>query len=162
VSGLGAIRDERLLTFEVAGAAYALPIGDVLEVSEVARIDRVPGLRGDLGGVMQYHGDALPVLARAALFPVGAGELPEPQHVVVVAGDGGDVPRLGLPVDRVLGLADAVLPAARPRDELSVRVPLDGRVTGVLDAELLVRRAAEVVARAEENLVPNPEHGGET
>jgi chemotaxis protein histidine kinase CheA len=162
VSGLDTIRDERLLTFEVAGAAYALPIADVLEVSEVARIGRVPGLQAELGGVMQYHGDALPVVTRAALFDVGASELPEPQHVVVVAGDGGDVPRLGLPVDRVLGLVDAVLPATRSHDEPSLRMPLDGRVTGVLNAELLVRRAAEVVARAEENLVPNPEHGGET
>lgn len=162
MSGIDGIRDERLLTFEVAGAAWALPIGDVLEVSEVARVGRVPGLRGELGGVMQYHGDALPVIAREALFPVGAAALPEPQHVVVVAGDGGDVPRLGLPVDRVLGLADAALPAARPPDELAVRVPLDGRVTGVLNAELLVRRASEVVARAEEDLVPSPEHGGET
>jgi hypothetical protein len=162
VSAIATARDERLLTFEIGGSAYALPIADVLEVSEVATIGRVPGLPREIGGVMPYHGDALPIVARAALFEVGEETLPEPQHVVVVAGDGGDMARLGLPVDRVLGLADAALPVGRARETLMVRLPLDGRVTGVLDAQLLVRRAADVVARAEGNLVPNPEHGGET
>jgi chemotaxis signal transduction protein len=162
VRGAPATRGERLLTFEVGGGAYALPIADVLEVSEVARFGRVPGLPSDVGGVMHYHGDALPIVSRAAVFETPAGGFPEPEHVVVVSDASGEAARLGLPVDRVLGLADAVLSPAHARELVVARLPLDGRVTGVLDAGVLVRRAAEAIARAQGSGVPNPEHGGET
>ncbi len=162
MSAVAPARGDRLLTFEVGGGAYALPIADVLEVSEVARVGRVPGLSGDVGGVMHYHGDALPIVSRAAIFEAPAGGFRDPQHVVVVCDAMGEAAQLGLPVDRVLGLADAALSPAHGCELVVARLPLDGRVTGVLDARVLVRRAAEAIARAEGRGVPNPEHGGET
>lgn len=162
-SGVAPVGGERWLTFEVGGAAWALPIRDVLEVCEVARIGQVPSLPRELAGVMHYHGDALPVIARSALFDVELRELDEPEHVVVIANQTGDAPRLGLPVDRVLGLVDGVPPGSRKPGLVAARIPLEGRLTGILDTERLLARAQEVVDRSGESVgTGNPEHGGET
>jgi chemotaxis signal transduction protein len=133
----------RWLRFEIGGTAFAIPLRDVLEVAEVGPIGRVPGLPVTSGGVMNLHGDALPVMPRAALFEVGAAELPAPQHILVLADRAGEVPQLGLPVDRVLGLAD------------------EPPQVDALDAQGLFARAVEVVARASER-ASGKERGEET
>ncbi len=84
--------DERLLTFELAGALYALPIDGVLEVAEASRVTCIPTLPMKIGGVINYHGDALPVMRCSSLFPVDESELCEPTHVLVVTDRAGDVP----------------------------------------------------------------------
>jgi len=156
------VAQERWLLFEVGGSAWALPIADVLEVCEVGRIGRVPTLPRAAGGVMHYHGDALPVIARSAVFDVALEDLGEPEQVVVIADRSGDVARLGLPVDRVLGLVDAPAPRPRRRALVAARVPLEGRITGILDVERLMARAQEVIDRSGESIeTGNPEHGGE-
>ena len=74
----------------------------------------------------------------------------------------GDAPELGLPVDRVLGLVDAEAPATREPAMVAGHLPVEGRVTGVLDARLLVARAAETISGSGRTGFHNPEHGGET
>ena len=56
----------RLVLFEVAGATYAIPIAEVLEVMETAPTAGIPGLPRRLAGVVNHHGDALPVVSREA------------------------------------------------------------------------------------------------
>jgi chemotaxis signal transduction protein len=155
-------RDERWLTFEVGGMPFALPILDVFEVSEVGRIGPVPSLPRALGGVMHYHGDALPIVSPSALLDVAAGDDAAPEHVVVVAANGGDTPRLGLPVGRVLGLVNAPPPATRQAEPVTARLPVDGRVIGILDARHLCDRAAELVAGSAEHGSNDSEQWGET
>lgn len=154
-------RPERWLTFEVAGQAFGLPIGDVVEVAEVGRIAAVPTLPRAVGGVMHYHGDALPVVSRAALFDVQ--EDGEPEHVVVIAGDA-DTARLGVPVDRVMGLVDGESPATREPGLVAQRRPIDGRIHSILDTERLVERAAVAIERSAEagRQSGDPENGGES
>jgi chemotaxis signal transduction protein len=53
----------RLLTFEVDAHIYALPIGGILEVAEAGTICGVPTLPRALAGVMNWHGEALPIVA---------------------------------------------------------------------------------------------------
>ncbi len=155
---------ERWLTFEVAGSAYALPIADVLEVADVAPVAAVPTLPRRVGGVMHYHGDALVILGRDALFDVGDEELAAPQHVVVVAGDAEETARLGLPVDRVLGMAAGERPVGRQPGVVMARRPIEGRIVGLVDTERLVERAGEVISRAGRSWEFNgdPEYGGES
>ena len=155
-------RDERWLTFEVGGQSFALPILDVFEVTEVGRIGPVPSLPRALGGVMHYHGDALPIVSPSALLDVAVEEGAVPEHVVVVASDGGDTPRLGLPVGRVLGLVNAPPPATLQPEPVTARLPVDGRVIGILDAQRLCDRAAELVARSAEPGFKDSEQWGET
>jgi len=128
---------ERLLTFEVGGTVYALPIADVSEVTEVDRLAAVPMLPPPIGGVANHHGDALPVVHRRPLFGVpGDRELPDPQHLLVLAKDPDDPNRYGVPVDRILGLGDA--PVAERR-------PIEGRLVSVLDPRRLLARATQVI-----------------
>ena len=137
--------DERLLTFELAGALYALPIDGVLEVAEAGRVTCIPTLPTRFGGVINYHGDALPVLRCSSLFPVDESKLCEPGNVLVVTDRAGDAPRLGLPVDRVLGLVDGHAAAGLSADALWERRSIEGRVANVIDPKRLVAQAREVI-----------------
>ena len=139
---------DRLLVFEVAGTLYALPIADVTEVTEVGRIAAVPSLRATVGGVMNHHGDALPVVRRGALFEVGQGELPEPQNLLVLGRSPDDASRLGLPVDCVLGLADGAGGTAHGADAVVERRPIGGRLVNVLDPQRLLMRAVQVIEQS--------------
>jgi chemotaxis signal transduction protein len=136
---------DRLLVFEVAGAHYALPITDIAEVAEVGRIACVPTLRAAIGGVMNHHGDALPVIRRGALFETGSEELDEPANLLVLGRSLEDAKRLGLPVDRILGLVDGAGGTAHGEDALVERRPIGGRLVNVLDPHRLLMRAIQVI-----------------
>lgn len=136
--------ERRLVLFEVGGGAYALPIADVIEVTEWSQLAAIPTLPAALAGVINHHGDALPIVARDALLEE-ATTATRPEHVLVLGVSGGQSGRLGVPVDRVLGLVD--VPAGTPTgDGLVVeRRPLRGRIVAVLDAARLLERAERVI-----------------
>ena len=109
------------LAFEMGAAQYALPIESILEIEGPGREARcVPGLPMDCVAVMNWHGSALPLVAghlllgseseRDATEKNGLPETPtrwSESHILVISEPEGEMPRLGLPVDRVLGLLDA-------------------------------------------------------
>jgi len=137
--------EERLLTFEVAGDLYAIPIAGVLEVAEVSRLTCIPTLSTRTGGVINHHGDALPVINCASLFDIDESDLGEPGVILVIGGGTGESARLGIPIDRVLGLVDgaaAAMPGAKP---IAERRSIQGRVASVLDPDRLVSQARHVI-----------------
>jgi len=137
--------EERLLTFELGGAVYALPIDGVLEVVEAGELACVPTLPTALGGAMNYHGDALPVIRPQRLLGLASEPPDEPGQVVVLCERGGAVARLGIPVDRVLGLCNGGVPGVRGPDPVADRRELDGRIAHVLDPRRVAARAREVI-----------------
>lgn len=137
--------ETRLVLFEVAGAAYAIPIAEVLEVMETAPTAGIPGLARRLAGVVNHHGEALPVISREALFDVASVSLAPAQHVLVLAARDGEAGTLGVPVDRVVGLADAALSPHQGPGLVAERLPVRGRVVNVLDARRLLGRAATLI-----------------
>ncbi len=141
--------DERLLTFEVGGAAWALPIAGVVEVAEVERVTSIPTLPADLGGVVNFHGDALPVLRASTLLGVAERAPAEgvPAQVLAITDRPSGAARLGLPIDRVGGLVRGAAAVARGRDPVAERRSIDGRVTGILDPRRLVEQAREAIGR---------------
>jgi chemotaxis signal transduction protein len=141
--GLGI--EARLLSFEVGGAVYALPIGCVVEVCEAEAWACVPMLPRETAGVMNHHGDAVPVLRRSALLGTGDADELAPTQVLVISPrpDGG--PRLGLPVDRIVGLFEGVGAASRGASPVAERRNVDGRVVSILDPGRLVSRAREAI-----------------
>ena len=141
----GAAPETRLLLFEVSGTTFALPIADVLEVMEMASTAGIPGLPRRLAGVMNHHGDALPVVSREALFDVSETKLPPARHVLVLAERGGEAGHLGVPVDGVVGLADAALGPPQGAGLVVERLSLRDRVTSVIEARRLVARAAALI-----------------
>lgn len=140
---------DRLVTFEVGATVYGLPIADVIEVAEVEGVSRVPTLSLSLLGVVNHHGDALPVVSRGVVFDADDEMLPAPRHLLVIGADAADNARLGLPVDRVLGLVDAPSRAPRTGGELvSEHRPVDGRLVHVLSRQRLLARVVDAVGRA--------------
>jgi chemotaxis signal transduction protein len=138
----------RLVTFEVGATVYGLPIGDVIEVAEVEGVSCVPTLPLSLLGVVNHHGDALPVVSRSVVFDADDDMLPAPRHLLVIGAEASDSARFGLPVDRVLGLVDA--PARVPRsgaEIVSEHRPVDGRLVHVLSRPRLLARVVEAVGR---------------
>lgn len=133
----------RLILFEVGGAPYALPIEDVLEVRERTERVAIPSLPPDVAGVINHHGEALPVIAAEALFE-GVGALETSEHLLVLTARNREAGQLGIPVDCVLGLADASLGAGATGDWVRQRVAVRGRVVGVLDAERTLERAEQI------------------
>jgi len=139
---------DRLLSFEITGTVYALPIAEVLEVTQAERITCIPTLPRSAAGVMNWHGDALPVVSPRMVLdeggPVSEGDLVL-EHVLVVSDRPDAAARLGLPIDRVIGLVDGVGSGMRGNDLVVERRPVDGRVVCVLDPRRLVARAEQVI-----------------
>ncbi len=138
----------RLLTFEIGSSLFALPIEGVHEVAEMAPLACIPTLPSDVAGVINYRGDALPVVRRERLLDPGAGALAAPAHVLVIGDRAGSPPCLGLEVDRVLGLIDGQPARGRGSEPVAERRPLDGRLLQVVDASRLVARARKVIEDA--------------
>lgn len=146
MSGPGAREGgERMLTFEVAGGLFALPIAGVLEVVERCESACVPCVPGDVARVMNYHGDALPVVQRERVLELEGCDAADSPHVLIVSERSSTVPRLGIGVDRVLGLVDGAPANARGGSVVAERRPIDGRVACVLDPNRVVARAREVI-----------------
>ena len=139
---------ERLLTFEVGGCIYALPIACVLEVSEVETMACIPMFSPATAGAVNHHGDALPVMRRSALLEIDEARLREPGHILVITGGAAGGPRLGMPVDRIVGLVDGPCAVARSGDAVAERRQIDDRVVSVLDPQRLMARAQEEIERS--------------
>ncbi len=154
--------EDGLLTFVFEDVHYALPIAWVVEVAEKAHVTSVPSLALPMGGVMNWNGEALPLIATELLLgrdrdeagatPFGAATTVgyAQEQVLVIAGKPGSSARLGMPVDRVIGLIDGGHEKPRQSgDGLFVeRRPVDGRIVHVLDPAILVARGGEVVENA--------------
>ena len=166
------VETERFLTFEAESALYALPIAEVHEVAEVSRVCCVPTCSPARVRVMNWHGDALPVVSAPLLLgpgdPASAAEVdadevfqPVPDekscddasvvggaHVLVVSSRDDEPAQLGMPIDRVIGLADG---PRQPRGVGGLVVekrPMGGFSVSVLDPRRLVERATEVIEGA--------------
>jgi chemotaxis signal transduction protein len=150
----------RLLTFAFDDIRYALPIAWVVEVAEKDRVTSVPSIPLPVGGVMNWHGEALPLVGTELLLgreeagatPFGAATTVgyAQEQVLVVSERPGSPARLGIPVDRVIGLVDGG-GAAMPQSGAGLiveRRPLEGRMLHILDPATLVARGGEVIESA--------------
>ncbi|MCC6642645.1 MAG: chemotaxis protein CheW [Deltaproteobacteria bacterium] len=138
--------DERALAFEIGGMAFSLPLRDVREVTDLAEIRSVPTLPRALVGITNHRGDALPVVAASALLGVGAAS--DARQILVLGGNGDEPPQMGLPVDRILGLAEAPQGRRDPHGVARERAMLDERTLNVLDVTRLLELAGETIGRA--------------
>lgn len=153
---------DRLLMFLFEDIQYAMPIAWVVEVAEKDRVTSVPSLALPVGGVMNWHGEALPLVATELLLgrdrdeagatPFGAATTVgyAQEQVLVVSGKPGTTARMGMPVDRVIGLVDGLADGSRHvGGELVVeRRPVEGRIVHILDPSALVARGEEVIEGA--------------
>jgi chemotaxis signal transduction protein len=148
--------EERRLTFEIGSSLYARPIAGIGEVTEVEEaFAAIPTLPSSIGGVINFHGDALPVLYSEALLGVRGDASKSPVQIVVVTDSPTDQARLGLPVDEILGLVNGPRARARGSDPVAERRSIDGRVGKILDPAQLIAAAEMVIANIEERRSAN-------
>ncbi len=154
--------DQRQLMFLFEDVQYALPIDWVVEVAEKNRVTGVPSLSLPVGGVMNWHGEALPLIATELLLgresdeagatPFGAATTVgyAQEQVLVLSGQSGSTARMGMPVDRVIGLVNSGLssPAGDGTTLVVERRPIDGKIVHILDPASLVARGEEVIENA--------------
>lgn len=154
--------ENRHLMFLFEDVQYAMPIAWVVEVAEKNRVTSVPSLSLPVGGVMNWNGEALPLVATELLLgredeeagasPFGASITVgyAQEQVVVISGSPGSNARMGMPVDRVIGLVDGEAPEGPTRSDSLVaeRRPVDGRIVHILDPAALVARGEEVIEKA--------------
>ncbi len=139
---------KRLLTFEIAGGLYALPIEGVLEVVDMGRVTCIPTMPTEVGGVVNYHGDALPVISTPSLLETDSDGPLEASNFLVITDRGSDAARLGVPVDRVLGIVDGSAASSGGTHVVAERRSIDGRVASLLDPQQLIAKARNVIERS--------------
>jgi chemotaxis signal transduction protein len=137
--------EARLLTFEIGESLFAMPISSILEVTERGIEACVPTVPASTASVINYRGDALPVVRWAKLFASESAGVSQPEHILVISDGPTHAARLGLEVDRVLGLVDGDGSNSIGGDPIAERRPIGGRVAHVLDPARLVARAREVI-----------------
>lgn len=107
--------------FRVAGEAYAVTAGHVVEVAPPAELTRVPGTRPEMAGVRNMRGTILPVIDLAALLGV-TRTAPPGRVLVAEAGE----QRAGFEIDEV----DAVRVLAEPDEETESPLLTGARLDG--------------------------------
>lgn len=115
-----------LVTFEVAGHTFALPLDDVLEVIRPPALVRLPLGPPSLEGLAQREGVAMVVIGLRRIL-AAAGDMTTTARVVVVRHQGQPV---GLLIDRMTGLATV------PHDWVEA-VAADGQAETGVDPALL-------------------------
>lgn len=144
--------EDRLLAFDVGGTVYALPIACVAEVAEMGPLVSIPSLPTGIAGVMNHHGDALPVFQRSVLL-----DLPDvnsdPTHTLVLSPRAGGGACFGIFVDRILGLLSMGGARATGPVRTEEQRSIDDREVFELDPERLFARAGAAIDNALERSV---------
>jgi len=127
----------------VGAEDYALPVEDVLEVTELGHVTPLPGAGAGVLGVRNLRGQVIPILDLATLLDVDRTRSPE-RIVVAVDGDR----RAGLAVDAVVDV-EVVGEASEAVESplLSGAVLIDDALVGVVDVRALLRAQAPEAQR---------------
>lgn len=135
--------DQMVLTFDVAGETYGLPIGAVTEIVGMPRLMPVPGVPAWIKGVTNLRGRVVPLMDVRLRF--GLAERPYDDRTVVIVLDV-DEASLGLIVDSV-GEVSPVPPsgeAARTSRLVTGMGQLGDRTVVLLDATVLATDTGEM------------------
>jgi chemotaxis signal transduction protein len=133
---------ERTLVFRVGAERFGLPLIMVVEVFELSSpLLPVPGAPDWIGGVINHHGQVVPVLRMSAFLEVGSTDAAEQIILVEYSGES-----LGLAVDQIEALEEvrAEGPARQGRRRSWHR----GALMELIDTEFIQasiqRRLAEI------------------
>lgn len=120
----------KVLVFHIGADRYALPLAAIRRVLPLMALKAVPGAPDPVAGLMNLHGDAIPVidLARLAGGPAAARQTDTRIVLVDYRAPGGTVHALGLAAERVQGVQDVADTALAPAGVLAA--PFLDRVAG--------------------------------
>lgn len=117
-----------------AAEDYAIPVDQVLEVSEFGDVAPVPGAPPEVTGVRNLRGQVIPVIDLATVL--GLSDDADRQRIVITEESGR---RGGLAVTEIVDVSE--LPEAAEKAEshfLEGAVLLDGALVGVLDVSAVL------------------------
>lgn len=141
--------------FECGAQVFATSLGAVREVLSGKLATPVPQAPSALVGVIELHGDVLPIVQLSALIGVEARSYTPADAVVVLSSREA---RVGIAVDRVLQVR-VIDPAALTLSNRDIFKGWYTRTTpriAVLDADALVSHALQTVITHFRNALPDP------
>ena len=123
-----------------------MSVAEVAEVIEIPTKSRVPATATVVDGVINHHGDILPVLDVDALLAIKADSNHRADGAAIgfIVGEGDG--RMVLPIDATLGLAQLPLEGEKGEGLIERTVVVEGRVIAVLDVRQIVESVEEAVA----------------
>ena len=130
--------------FRLADQKYVVPVDQVIEVTLVPKISRLPRSPAHLAGVINLRGRIIPVIDVRPLLKIPARQKDDNFRIVIARGDG---PELGVVVEKVDGIVEADLDDIRMRSEsersmqdpyISGQVESPEGITIILDAARLI------------------------
>ena len=122
-----------LLYFQLGGAPYAIPLEAIADVSPAGRIHPVPLSPPAVLGLAERRGRAIAVIDLSSLLDEPKSEGP----------GSGNVMRLAGPLQGAALFVPAAVFSGSGTPATEGHVWIDGRLHALLDAEALVKRAAE-------------------
>ena len=97
----------KALVFHIGRERYALPLARVERVLPVARLKALPGAPHYVPGLLDLHGEPVPVIDLSRLAGIPAPAVRYDTRILLVEVPAlGRVRRLGLKAERVTGVAD--------------------------------------------------------
>jgi chemotaxis signal transduction protein len=122
----------------VAGEAYAVPVGNVLEVVRPGAVTAVPGSAAGLLGVLNLRGQVLAVADLAQILGLRAAAPPARMLIA----ESGSL-RAGFVVDEVSEVGELGDPTEATESELLAGATLEGGdLIGILDLDRVLSRLA--------------------
>jgi hypothetical protein len=122
-----------LLFFQLGGSPYAIPVAAIADVAPAGRIHPVPLSPPAILGLAERRGRAIAVIDLLALLDVPASR----------TRGSGSLMRLTGPLEGAAFYVPAVVSSGKGTAAAEGHVWIDGRLHELLDAEALVKRAAE-------------------
>ena len=141
----------RVMVFHIDQDRYALPLAAVLRALPLARLKALPGAPVWVPGLLDLHGQAIPVIDLSALAGKPPATARHHTRILLVEADvGGRARRLGLQCEHVVGVVDLSGPLAhagvRAADWLGAVTPDAGGMLQLIDpARLLDPEAADLL-----------------
>ena len=130
--------------FRLGDQRYVLPIEQVIEVTLIPKISRLPRSPSHLAGVINLRGRIIPIIDVRPLLKIPEKKKTKDFRIVITRGDG---PELGIIVERVDGIVEAEPDDIRLRPEadrsardpyLSGQIETHDGITIIVDAARLI------------------------
>ncbi len=136
------------IRFEVGGRSYALPLDSVAEVTRAGRPRMIPGVRLEVGGILNVRGEPLPVVDGGVLL----GQKPEAHSHALLLEQGGL--RIALLVGRVSRIERELPPPSAEDDPDGASCAFvkwvggGDRALGLVDPDGLLEHATALLTEA--------------